>query len=88
MLERIDRGEATPIDIEIMAQVQTNIIGNCLCVLGDSMAMPIGSMIEKLRPEFEEHMERARRERAELVPETYSAADLAAAPHSGFDPIP
>ncbi|MEA2443621.1 MAG: NADH-quinone oxidoreductase subunit, partial [Thermoleophilales bacterium] len=67
MLERIDRGEATPIDIEIMAQVQTNIIGNCLCVLGDSMAMPIGSMIEKLRPEFEEHMERARMQRAELV---------------------
>jgi NADH-quinone oxidoreductase subunit F len=87
MLERIDRGEATPIDIEIMAQVQTNIIGNCLCVLGDSMAMPIGSMIEKLRPEFEEHMERARRQRAELAPETYSAAELAAAPHSGFDPI-
>jgi NADH-quinone oxidoreductase subunit F len=87
MLERIDRGEATPIDIEIMAQVQTNIIGNCLCVLGDSMAMPIGSMIEKLRPEFEEHMERARTRRLELVPEVYSAAELAAAPHSGFDPI-
>jgi NADH-quinone oxidoreductase subunit F len=87
MLERIDRGEATPIDIEIMAQVQTNIIGNCLCVLGDSMAMPIGSMIEKLRPEFEEHMERARTQRLELVPEVYSAAELAAAPHSGFDPI-
>ena len=46
-------------DLEIMAQVQTNIIGNCLCVLGDSMAMPIGSMIEKFRPEFEEHMEAA-----------------------------
>jgi NADH-quinone oxidoreductase subunit F len=87
MLERIDRGEATPIDIEIMAQVQTNIIGNCLCVLGDAMAMPIGSMIEKFRPEFEEHMERARLQRAELVPQAYSAAELAAAPHSGFDPI-
>ena len=36
-------------DLEIMAQVQENIIGNCLCVLGDSMAMPIGSMIEKFR---------------------------------------
>ena len=61
MLERIDRGDATPMDLEIMAQVQTNIIGNCLCVLGDSMAMPIGSMIEKFRPEFEAHMEAARR---------------------------
>jgi NADH-quinone oxidoreductase subunit F len=62
MLERMDRGEATPMDIEIMAQVQTNIIGNCLCVLGDSMAMPIGSMIEKFRDEFEQHIERRREE--------------------------
>src|SRR3712207_8450381 len=38
MLERIDAGDATPMDIEVMAQVQSNIIGNCLCVLGDSMA--------------------------------------------------
>ncbi len=45
MLERIDRGEATPMDLEIMASVQEHIIGHCLCVLGDAMAMPIGSMI-------------------------------------------
>jgi NADH-quinone oxidoreductase subunit F len=61
MLERIDNGEATPADLDILADVQTNIIGNCLCVLGDSMAMPVGSMIEKFRPEFEEHIEHARR---------------------------
>jgi NADH-quinone oxidoreductase subunit F len=60
MLERIDSGEATPMDLDIMANVQTNIIGNCLCVLGDSMAMPIGSMIKKFRKEFEDHIERAR----------------------------
>ena len=59
-LERIDSGEATPMDLEIMSQVQENIIGNCLCVLGDSMAMPIGSMIKHFRPEFEEHIEKAR----------------------------
>ena len=64
MLERVDRGEATPMDIEIIAQVQTNIIGNCLCVLGDSMAMPVGSMIENFRDEFEEHIERRRQEAA------------------------
>src|ERR1700691_1581441 len=56
MLERIDAGEATPMDLEIMASVQEHIIGNCLCVLGDAMAMPIGSMIAKFRPEFEAHM--------------------------------
>ncbi len=60
MLERIDAGEATPMDLDIMASVQEHIMGNCLCVLGDAMAMPIGSMIAKFRDEFEAHMERAR----------------------------
>ena len=60
MLERMDEGEGTPMDIQIMAEVQENIIGNCLCVLGDSMAMPILSMVKYFRPEFEEHMERSR----------------------------
>jgi NADH-quinone oxidoreductase subunit F len=59
MLERIDSGEATPIDLDVMDNVQHNIIGNCLCVLGDSMAAPISSMIAHFRPEFERHMEKA-----------------------------
>jgi NADH-quinone oxidoreductase subunit F len=57
MLERMIRGQATPIDLETVASVQTNIIGNCLCVLGDSMAMPIGAMVKKFRDEFMEAIE-------------------------------
>jgi NADH-quinone oxidoreductase subunit F len=57
MLERVLHGEATPIDLETITSVQTNIIGNCLCVLGDSMAMPVGSMVKKFRGEFEEALE-------------------------------
>jgi NADH-quinone oxidoreductase subunit F len=60
MLQRIDEGEATPMDLDIMASVQEHIIGNCLCVLGDAMAMPIGSIIAKFRDELEAHMEAAR----------------------------
>jgi NADH-quinone oxidoreductase subunit F len=60
MLQRIELGEATPMDLEIMASVQENIIGNCLCVLGDSMAMPIGSIIARFKQELEAHMEDAR----------------------------
>jgi NADH-quinone oxidoreductase subunit F len=60
MFERIASGEATPMDLDIMASVQTEIIGSCLCVLGDAMAMPIGSMIEKFRPELEAEIEAAR----------------------------
>ena len=60
MLERVVRGEATPMDLDIISSVQDNIIGNCLCVLGDAMAMPVGSMVRKFRSEFEEVIERAR----------------------------
>jgi NADH-quinone oxidoreductase subunit F len=60
MLERIDSGEATPMDLDIMASVCDQILGNCLCVLGDAMAMPIASMIKHFREEFEAHIEAAR----------------------------
>src|ERR671930_108437 len=66
MLERIDRGEATPIDLDVMESVQSNIIGNCLCLLGDSMAMPVSSMIKRFRPEFESHMAERARARARV----------------------
>jgi NADH-quinone oxidoreductase subunit F len=84
MLERIDDGEATPMDLHIMSEVQTNIIGNCLCVLGDSMAMPIGSMIKHFREEFEAHIDEARAHRngGAAVGE-HDADELAAATAAG-----
>ena len=85
MLERIDTGEATPMDLDIIASVQDQIIGHCLCVLGDSMAMPIGSMVQKFRAEFEEHIERARErnELATVAPEPEPVALHGAQPDVG-----
>jgi NADH-quinone oxidoreductase subunit F len=65
-LQRIERGDATPMDLDLMASQCENIIGNCLCVLGDAMAMPIGSIVAKFREELEAHIETAR-ERAGLA---------------------
>jgi NADH-quinone oxidoreductase subunit F len=84
MLERMIRGEATPIDLETTASVQDNIIGNCLCVLGDSMAMPIGSMVKKFRGEFMEAIEHGV-PGAGLPPPT---SDHAIAPPGGDQPLP
>jgi NADH-quinone oxidoreductase subunit F len=64
MLKRIESGEATPMDLDILASAQTQIIGNCLCVLGDAMAMPVGSIVAKFRAELEAEIEAAR-ERAD-----------------------
>jgi NADH-quinone oxidoreductase subunit F len=60
MLERVVRGEATPMDLDIISSVQENIIGHCLCVLGDSMAMPVGSMVKRYREEFDAAIASAR----------------------------
>ncbi len=60
MLERVVRGEATPMDLDIIASVQENIIGNCLCVLGDSMAMPVSAMVRRWRDDFEATIAAAR----------------------------
>jgi NADH-quinone oxidoreductase subunit F len=65
-LARIAAGEATPMDLDILSSVQTQIIGNCLCVLGDAMAMPVGSIVVKFREELEAEIEGAR-ERANAL---------------------
>src|SRR5206468_12462378 len=86
MLERIQSGEATPMDLDIMASVQEQILGNCLCVLGDAMAMPIGSLIEKFRPELEAEIEAAR-ERAGSAPLTEVVPIGVADEHAGPLPV-
>ena len=60
MLQRVVRGDATPMDLDVISSVQEKIIGHCLCVLGDSMAMPVASMVAKFRGEFEEAIEAGR----------------------------
>ncbi len=66
MLERVVSGDATPMDLDIIESVQENIIGNCLCVLGDAMAMPVSSMVRRWRGEFERTIAEARE--ANLTP--------------------
>jgi NADH-quinone oxidoreductase subunit F len=85
MVQRIYTGEATPMDLDIMASVQEQIIGNCLCVLGDAMAMPIGSMVAKFRAELEAEIEAAR-DRAEGAASEDVVALGVADEHAG--PIP
>jgi NADH-quinone oxidoreductase subunit F len=93
MLKRIKDGEATPMDLDIIAGVCEQIMGNCLCVLGDAMAMPVGSMIKHFRAEFEEYMESAR-ERAGLgpaVPQVNRGRQAGPGPMlapAGVDPVP
>ncbi|MFL5816900.1 MAG: NADH-quinone oxidoreductase subunit NuoF [Conexibacter sp.] len=77
MLQRVESGAATPMDLDIIASVQEQIMGNCLCVLGDAMAMPVSSMVAKFRDEFEAHIEARRAANGLGAPRFDAPADAA-----------
>ena len=53
VLHRLDHGDATLSDIDLLYNVASNIEGNTVCALGDAAAWPVKGFIEKFRPEFE-----------------------------------
>jgi NADH-quinone oxidoreductase subunit F len=57
ILRSIEDGTASENDLEVLLDVCDRIIGKCLCVLGDSAAMPVASCVTKFRDEFREHLE-------------------------------
>jgi NADH-quinone oxidoreductase subunit F len=54
ILDRIDKGEARPRDIELLRDVANNIEGNTICAFGDAAAWPVKWAIKKFMPEFEQ----------------------------------
>ncbi len=57
ILRAVENGSATEHDLELLLDVCDRIIGKCLCVLGDSAAMPVASCVTKFRDEFHAHLE-------------------------------
>ena len=57
LLQAVEAGTATEQDLELLLDVCDRIIGKCLCVLGDSAAMPVASCVTKFREEFRAHLE-------------------------------
>ena len=59
LVERIDHGQATPADIDLLNNVADNIMGRTICALGDAAAMPVRAMIKHFRHEFEAKIQKA-----------------------------
>jgi NADH-quinone oxidoreductase subunit F len=57
ILSAVEDGTATENDLELLLDVCDRIIGKCLCVLGDSAAMPVASCVTKFRDEFRAHLD-------------------------------
>jgi NADH-quinone oxidoreductase subunit F len=56
ILKAVESGTATRADLDVLLDVCDRIIGKCLCVLGDSAAMPVASCVTKFRDEFNRHL--------------------------------
>jgi NADH-quinone oxidoreductase subunit F len=56
LMRAVEDGTATERDLELTLDVCDRIIGKCLCVLGDSAAMPVASCVTKFRDEFRAHL--------------------------------
>jgi len=57
LLRAVEDGTAEERDLDLALDVCDRIIGKCLCVLGDSAAMPVASCVTKFRTEFREHLD-------------------------------
>ena len=53
ILNDIAEGRGTQQDLDLLMDVCNNVQGNTICALGDAMAMPIRSFLEKFPEEFE-----------------------------------
>jgi NADH-quinone oxidoreductase subunit F len=57
LLRRIEEGEASQGELDVLLNVCDRILGNCLCPLGDAAAMPVASYVAKFREEHQRHID-------------------------------
>lgn len=73
VLYRLEHGQGSSADIDLLVDVAKNIEGNTICPLGDAAAWPVGSAIRHFRDEFEWHVSHA----AEAQTRNYGLAHYA-----------
>jgi NADH-quinone oxidoreductase subunit F len=57
LLRKIEGGEASQGELDLLLDVCDRVLGNCLCPLGDAAAMPVASYVAKFREEFQRHID-------------------------------
>jgi NADH-quinone oxidoreductase subunit F len=53
ILKRINKGDASVADIDLLLDICNNIEGNTVCALGEAAAWPVRGFVTKFRGEFE-----------------------------------
>jgi NADH-quinone oxidoreductase subunit F len=57
LLRRFHDGGGARADIDLVGDIARNMLGRTFCPLGDAAAMPVISIVEKFRSEFEDHLD-------------------------------
>jgi NADH-quinone oxidoreductase subunit F len=60
ILQRIEGGRGRMEDLDLLADICSNIAGRSFCPLGDAAVGPVQSSIERFRDEYEFHIQRKR----------------------------
>jgi len=56
VLARIEAGQGTEADLDLLLDTCDNILGRAFCALGDGATSPVTSSIELFRDEYEAHI--------------------------------
>ena len=57
ILRKLEAGDASAAELDLLLSVCDRIIGKCLCPLGETSAMAVASYVEKFRDEFIAHLD-------------------------------
>jgi NADH-quinone oxidoreductase subunit F len=74
--DRLERGDATPEDLDTLLDLSDNILGRSFCALGDGATSPVSSSIQYFRDEYLAHVDG---HGCPFVPESERARTLAGA---------
>jgi NADH-quinone oxidoreductase subunit F len=60
LMTSLEAGNGRMEDLDMLISAATNMEGNTICVLADSLSMPVKSFVPKFRDEFEAHIKLGR----------------------------
>jgi NADH-quinone oxidoreductase subunit F len=60
ILARIENGQGRAEDIPLLQDICESILGRCFCPLGDALATPLASSLQRFRDEYEFHIQEKR----------------------------
>lgn len=73
LMIELEAGRGRTEDLETLLSVASNMEGNTICVLADSLSMPVKSFIPKFRDEFEAHVKLGRCPFRNMPPQSAAA---------------